>query len=194
MNKQDAIRTITECADEYQKYFAGRKHLYIYDKNGMTDYIEAIFHKSTYRHLTGVNTDLSANQFYNKCINHQLSSKDFEFRADGTTELKMRALPRLMRVNTGYKMIGEFDDCRPKLITEKVAGNQFCCMGFVSVKKNCYIPNTILQEDIRDITTDTYRVIAVYSKDISDNEYTDILYLAKGISKYDIDKFVKYIG
>lgn len=194
MNKQDAIKIITNCAGEYQKYFAGRNHLYIYDKNGVLDYIEAVFPKSAYRHLTGVDTDLQANQFYKKCINHKLSSDDFEFRADGTTELKMRALPRLMKVNAGYKMIGDFGGCKPKLITEKIAGNQFCCMGFISVKEQYYVPNTVLQGDIRNLTENTYRIVAVYSKGIGRIEYLDMLYLAKGICKDDMDKFVKFIG
>lgn len=192
MDKQEAVKIITSAAKQYQQSFVRRNYLYIYDTKKSLEYIETVFNKSNFLHLTGVNTSLAPSQFFDRCINRKLSLNDFDFKDDGTTQLKLVALPKLLQVNKSYKMLGIYNGSKPKLFTDKLAGGQYCCMGFVSNGKY-YVPNTVLQEDIRDITQTAYRIIAIYSKAVDRNIYTDCLYIAKGISKNDTDAFVTSI-
>ncbi len=57
-------------------------------------------------------------------------------------------------------------------------------------EKGFYIPNTILNEDIRKLVVDGKRVVRVYRKDIGQKKYTEIVYEAKNIdcNMVNIDK------
>lgn len=193
MDKREAIRIMVSAAEDYKKLYAGKNHLYVYNKDNQLYSIETSFTQSAFLHLTGVETTLSAKQFYSKCISHSLSQKDFDFKTDGTTELKMKILPKLFKVSQNYKMIGTYNNSKPKLYTERLAGGQFCCMGLISSNSRFYIPNTALNEDIRDLIVTTHRIVAIYSKSISQNEYTDRLYIAKNVSINTIESYIKQI-
>lgn len=55
-------------------------------------------------------------------------------------------------------------------------------MGFIFDSKiSEYVPNTVIQEDIRDLVSNQVRVIAVYRKDINADYYDEITYIARGI-------------
>ena len=144
--------------------------------------METQFKAEYYLHLTGVETNggIDALQFYSLCMNSQLKTSDFELRPDGTTELKLSVLDRLIHVESAAKMLGDFNHTRPKLYTEKIVGNIYACMGFVmSGNSQFYIPNTTLKEDVRDVVTKAHQVVAIFSKPVSEPVYTKLLYQAK---------------
>ena len=59
------------------------------------------------------------------------------------------------------------------------------CMGFVK-DKDYYAPNTVLKEDIRNVTSSPqHRIVATFIKNISDDKYTELSYVAK---KFDINE------
>lgn len=55
-------------------------------------------------------------------------------------------------------------------------------------KQNIYVPNTALKIDIRDITNDRKRIIAVLKKNINEKLYKNITYLNK---KYQIENILQ---
>ncbi len=75
--------------------------------------------------------EISANNFFSMCCDKRLSESDFEFAADGTTEMKMRVLPGLVQKHLSAKMVGDYNLSQPKLYTDKLAGSVGACMGFV---------------------------------------------------------------
>ena len=60
-------------------------------------------------------------------------------------------------------------------------------MGFIRKSKE-YIPNTVLKEDIRSITSERKKVIAILKKEILDRSYNKITYLK---NNYDIFKLLE---
>jgi len=71
---------------------------------------------------------------------------------------------------------------RPKLYTEKLAGNITACIGFVETAPHkIYVPNTIFEDDIRKNTNQTYRILLIYRKPSSDMSYSEIVYAAKKV-------------
>lgn len=85
-------------------------------------------------------------------------------------------------------MIGQYDNSRIYLQTDKIIGNVNACMGFVK-EKNTYVPNTALNEDIRSITSERKKVIAVLKKNINEEFYKEITYLK---NNYDVSQLLKY--
>lgn len=84
MGKAQIIRRIHEAVKKYKKYFVGKTYLFVYDKN----YIEVIFKKSSFLHLTGVATNLSAENFYEHAlIKNGLRPQEVLFGIDNPYDL-----------------------------------------------------------------------------------------------------------
>ena len=204
--KKDAIRIVNLCANKYRDNLVNRSLLFVcMDKHKKITTVEFTFDANNFLHLTGLKLknrkrydkgaekqgaihgastakEISALDFYKKCLDHKLREKDFDFAEDGTTEMKLDVLPSLLTSNLAAKMIGDFQSDKPRLYTEKLAGGTTACMGFVlNDKTNHYFPNTVLKENIKKQTSGQVRVIACFRKRKNELQYSEITYLAKNI-------------
>lgn len=190
MKKENAIKIIVACANEYHTYLENHNLLYIFGKPQKPNYFEAAFLPRHFLHLTGVdvaeNRFSGSSDFYEKALNGQLSPNDFSLAPNGTTEMKLLILPQLMKIHRSARMIGDYSFTKSALYTEKLAGTVTACLGFVRDDKY-FIPNTALNEDIRDIThKPQQRVLAVFRKSIEQDIFQELCYIAKGITTQDI--------
>lgn len=204
--KEKAIKIITTCAKIYDKELCNRCLLFVCaDKHKNVSYMEFTFKERNFLHLTGVclvnktktetgnfsadeKINISAVEFYEKCLSGKLSPKDFEFSEEGTTQLKLDVLPYVLTKNLSANMIGDFNSNRPKLYTQKLVGGSKACIGFVlDEKKNLYVPNTILNCDLRDEVSGYVRIIETYRKYFDECVYNEIVYKAK---KVDWDRII----
>ena len=197
--KAEAICIVVRWAQTYKQELDGKNLLFICtDKHKKTIPIELSFYGNNYLHLTGLKApksengdiavELFANDFYQKCLDHKLSQTDFDFAEDGTTHMKLDVLPTVISENLQAKMIGNYDSIKPRLYTEKVAGSTNACIGFVlDQDMQQYVPNTVVKEDIRELTAKTLRVIAVYRKDLTAPIYEELTFKAKKIDFSTID-------
>ncbi len=193
--KAQAISIVVNCAEQYRENLANKNLLFIcQDKHKKITAVEFSFDASNFLHLTGLKVKkprhhtsgtgdtISAKEFYEKCLAHRLSVNDFEFAKDGTTQLKLEILPRLISKNLSATMIGDYNSRNPKLVTDKLAGSVAACMGFVPTgPTDRYVPNTVLKVDIRDYISNQVRVIAVYRKPMDAERYEEATYFAKKI-------------
>lgn len=152
-------------------------------KENRIEIIEAMFKKENFFHLTGLkikNQNISSSLFYQMCLNHKLSLKDFEFK-DKTTNLKLEILPQIIKIEKLANQIGAFANSGKLLKTDILVGTtRNSCLGLKFIEKNqIYVPNTVLKEDIRKITTKRNRIIAILKKDLRQNKYEKIPYIAK---------------
>lgn len=188
--KEQAIAKVVACAEKYRNELENRKLLLVcQNKHRDITYQEFSFYGRNYLHLTGLkvksdlkNDELSALNFYSKCLNHKLSPRDFEFASDGTTYMKLDVLPALITKNLSARMLGDYNSAKPKLYTEKLAGNVKGCMGFREDKiTGYYVPDTVLNEDIRNYIQNQARVIAVLRTKPKSRIFEDITYVAKDV-------------
>lgn len=197
MDKKEALKIMLDCAKLYHDSLEN-KNLLIVSYDNRYNFIETKFTKSNYLHLTGVYTKINPNAFYNKCLQGRLSLEDFLFKNDGTTVLKLSIFPQLMNIHKNANILGKYNYSKPKLVTDKLAGNIRGCIGFDRCGKY-YIPKTALKEDIRDLIDEPERIIAIFSKDIKMELYDKLLYSVRDgidvniplgiIDKIDIDNF-----
>lgn len=87
---------------------------------------------------------------YRDALNHKLSERDFYYKDYHTTELKLQILNVVMDIDSRARMIGSYTGPHIELFTEKVTGTTTACLGLIS-KGDCYVPNSILKEDIRAV-------------------------------------------
>lgn len=187
MNKHAALQTILQCAQEFEVYLKNQNLLFLLsDKNGKTSFFESVFQSKHFKHLTGIKTDLGSNDFYRACINGKLSEKDFELLK--TTDLKLQVLSQAMHIEKTAKMCGEFNNNGFDLYTQKLVGNIQVCVGMVQSEiRGYYVPNTVLQSDIRDKTVPpVMKIVCVLKKEIKDRYYNQICAVGKNINLTEI--------
>lgn len=183
ISKKRALSIVFSAADTYGENLANRSVLFLsIDKHGRARCLETVFDESNFNHLAGLKTNLAPKQFFKKCIGRRLAERDFWFSPDGTTELKLKALPHVVKGDLSARMIGEYNHSRPKLYTDVLAGGVHVCMGFKRDERGgTYVPNTLLSEDIRKLTSGRpERIILTCRKRRDDVLYSEVVYLAQG--------------
>ncbi len=186
----EARRTVLNCAKLYENNLCGRSYIVIY--RDRSDYqikaIEVLFLPENYQHLTGIELidedgnrrDHVADLFYKKCINNTLSKTEIRFKQDGTTPLKLEALPIIMTIHKVTKIAGDYNNGRPFLVADKLIGNVNFCMGLKKIG-DIYFPASALMENIKYLTNAQSQVLAVMSKEVGASIYKDIRHVAKGL-------------
>ena len=186
MKKNKAIKDLRQFANDYTNNLLGKKLLFIFSDFPRLDYLQVIFRKNNFRHMTGVETSLSPSLFYDACIDGKLSEKDFDFSNDGTTQLKFQVMMEILNVHITGRYIGEYNGKRPYLITDKFVGNYNYCLGLKKNKKY-YSPNTVLKANItKEILLPPKEIWATLRTDVENVVYDQLCYMRKNTSLSDI--------
>ena len=88
---------IFSAQNKYKTNLAGKTFMYVYGEN----YFEVQFRTKSFKHLTGIGSTLSPNQFYNYANKHILTLKQFYFSSDHpfrTAKNKLKQLEYLDRI------------------------------------------------------------------------------------------------
>ena len=191
MNKEEALRTIVDCAKQFQNNLVNCNVLFVFADNDKINFLETLFLPRHYMHLTGItllNNNIKSVNFYNMCLSGRLDSSIFILNPNGTTEMKLSVLSQAVNIHKTARMIGTYNLTKSMLITEKIVGTITACLGFVP-DNGYYIPNTILREDIRDVVCKpTKRILAIYKKSKNTPYYTSHSYVAKDVNMADIEE------
>lgn len=189
--KEDARRNVLNCAKQYQKKLLNKKFLVIYRerRDSMIRYIEVAFYERNYQHLTGLELiDRERNvlrkqsvNFYRKCIENKLGLEEFRFKVDGTTHLKLAALPVLMDITKITKITGDYNHMRPYLLVDKVVGGVNFCLG-LSKEDDIYVPSSALLADIKNLTDAPSQVLVILEKETLEEIYMVVKHVAKGLN------------
>ena len=199
MKKEEMIKILIKSAKHYNKELLNKNILFLYGDINNPKCLECIFFDRTFHHLTGTNINMSSVNFYRLCVNSKLSPTDFTKKNNGYTEMKLRILEKTMNIHKNAKMLGIYDNSKIYLQTDKLIGGFNSCLGFIqSNYKNYYVPNTLLQEDIRNISEkDSVKpIVAILRKDVKSDVYEEICYVSKRVgdfSKININKLDKHI-
>ena len=189
--KKDALRIIIAAAKEYAKMLDGMNYLFIYRNrySNEIEYFETLFLPRNYQHLTGIefldmdgNLQMNSVFFYHKCLDNTITEKEIQFKKDGTTPLKLQALPKLIQFLRFSKMTALYNGVRPKLAVDRVAGTTNYCLGFAK-DGDYFVPSSCLLEDIRNLGDNPSQILAIMTKraDRSEPIYREIRYVAKGV-------------
>jgi hypothetical protein len=193
--KEDARRRVLNCAKLYRQKLLNKKMLIIYrDRvDNKIRYIEVVFYERNYQHLTGlelVDKDgkVLKNQsvnFYRKCIENKLSTEEIQFKKDGTSRLKLEALPVLMDVTKITKITGNYNYSRPYLLVDKIIGGVNFCLG-LSKEDDIYVPSSALLENIKRLTDAPSQVLVILEKELDEALYSTVKHVAKGLNLENI--------
>lgn len=208
MTKNQIISIVHACACAYDANLRNTQVMFVYlDANNNTCFAEVRFRSHHFLHFTGLTLrkGLSANQFYNRILHGKLNPNDFSVSNPFLVQRKLKILPSIVNIDHNARMIGDYVGPHLELYTEKVAGTTSACLGFI-LKNDIYIPNTILNEDIRNISQHPPgKIFAIFKRTSTEHYYTKLTYFKKTytfsnelfspaiLSKLDMQLFTSYI-
>ncbi len=187
--KKDAIRIISDASKTYYALLSGNNFLFIFRdrESNKIDFFETVFLPKNFQHLTGIemvdkkgNVERKPLLFYERCRSGKLSESNIRFRSDGTTDMKLQALPKIVNFISSSRMTGIYNGSKPILSVDRLAGTVNFCLGF-KLDSDYYAPSSCLLEDIRKLTNKPSQVLAIMSKKPADPIYCNIRYVAKGV-------------
>lgn len=180
-DRQDVVRKIHNAADQYRKHLVGKKFLYVFDGR----YIEVIYKRENFRHLTGVATNLSAKSFYSKAAQRILAANQIFFTPVHPYSL---CLKKLQHIGEIANMAGSESFMLEEITTDtqtyKFGTTDLhfsLCMNkekdeFGNDKGDCYVVQSLRDEDCFYKSKGVYEVTHIFSKRNDSKKYTDLLW------------------
>ena len=193
ISQQQAQNVICKVAKTYDENLNNRNLLIITGRQNpgnfsflSVDSIQTIARNENFFHLTGVETSMSTELFFQKAFNSMLTTGDFSV-TDNTVELKLAVIERDLSPSKNFRMFGQYSPSRPNLRTDYLVGGEICSVGFIkSHNSDFYVPNTVLNGDIRDDVRSYVKVLAMLQKDITAPEYQKAVYIAKNVFLHEL--------
>ena len=183
-SSKEAISIICKAAKEYDSLLNNHDFMIVYYYNESLQYKLISFQASNFKHLTGAVSILSPIEFYKHCQDDKLAPKHIK-QPNDVMNLKLSVLPFLSKVLYSGCMIGDFLKSGIVLESDYFVGKtKVVSVGFVS-NKHYDSPRTLLCRDIREITSPTLKVEAIFRKNKREQYFSEYTYCHKD---FDINK------
>ncbi|MBQ8956358.1 MAG: hypothetical protein IJ075_05260 [Lachnospiraceae bacterium] len=196
LSKEQAVNTAIRCAKEYKSKLANTRILIIYRDRASNEIksLEILFRPSNFQHLTGLlmvddngqERSGTAMEFYRRCLSIPFITKDeIIFKVDGTTPLKLGALPSLMDLTKITKICGNYNNTKKSLEADAIVGGVNFSLAISKYENSSheFFPRSALMEDIRSLVDNPSQVLGILQKPVNDDgKYMQIKYVAKGIT------------
>lgn len=178
MIAKSALRKqIIAAAEIYRDSLAGKKFLYCCGEK----YFEVVFKTDRFLHLTGVDSPLSAGQFYALSKSAKLSENQFGYNSAHPYTLvknKLSCLQNLPKITSDLVCVVE--DLTTLTMTYKLGlTNLRFTLGLVELEENsrCFVPQTLRVKDKSIENSKSAEFVDfIFSKDASHTLYSEITY------------------
>ena len=124
------------------------------------------FYKTNFLHLTGVKTNLSAEEFFNRCFNESIMEENFD--CDSSKEIKgfvRQKLKHLVNFHSIFeqKLLFQEKFEKGKVSCTIATTNGECTIGFIDAKY-CVRPKTILDKNHLDKSKNIVEIIPLLER------------------------------
>ncbi len=183
----ETARIAVSAAKQYRQHFAGSQLLFVAtDKHKHVFSLEVSFPASAFQSLTGLTaTDLtwSAQTFFNACMDSHLKDSAITIPEGRFPQQKLRALRQaFVQPDLSIRRIGNWKSGHPLLLPSEQTGKPQWALGIRDFTgSGGYIPDELLEGDVRWRVRDCYWVIATYRRACGEPRYAQRLYQAERI-------------
>ena len=128
---------IIKAAKQYKTIYVDYEYLVCSEAFVQNDYYIVAAMENNFQHLTGVHSNISSQDFFDKCIQGTLEDTDFDFikrgqdekAVKGTVRRKIKVLPDMMRLfKTGLQTEENFK--KNKVVCSFATADGACTLGF----------------------------------------------------------------
>lgn len=173
-DKKNRIRqAIIESSIVYSQNMTGKTFLYVYGN----EYFEVSFPVDHFLHLTGVETNLSAKNFYKNAKKAMLTNQQFYFSVRHPYANAKKKLPCLKRLpELTNSMVCILKDMKTVTITYKLSvTNLEFTLGLMEGENKLFFPMSLRVEDSSVAKSDGGEVVDfIFSKDASLEKYDQL--------------------
>ena len=182
IDKEAIVKEICEAAKLYKENLVGKKFIYVFDGR----YIEVLFKRRNYKHLTGVVCKMSAEDFYKDALKNKLQASQIYFNQDHPYALckrKVKHLSAISNLASGESFMLEEVVTNTKTYKFGTTDLEFSlCMNKERDDQgheigDCYIVESLRDGDEVSKSTHAFEVTHILSKKNTESKYTDILYI-----------------
>jgi hypothetical protein len=210
MNNAKVAIEIMKLVKPYHNNLADKNIMFLSDNNGVMEKIEALYNQSNFLHLTGLtlNKNLVRNalEFYDLAIKGMLNETHFFQNKncqpatsidEKNIEDKLKALRITVDIHKNAREVADYNNSRPFLKVEKLAGFKVACMGYERYPQNpdLYFPKSNLYGNITGFSNAQNKIAIILVKPKDDLTYSDISYsdkkLVNNIQSYQISDDIK---
>ena len=186
------IKDIQDAAALYKKNLVGRKFLYVFEGK----WIEVIYTVKGFKHLTGVESSLSAKAFFDNAIKRKLTVRNIYFTANHPYDLCIRKVNHLCQLpalasgdgfllqNIGTKTqsykFGATD------LNFTLLFNQTIDVSTGRIVGDCLYVESLRDEDCFNRSANVYEVTHILSKKNDQPRYNVIHFVDKRYSVQDL--------
>ncbi|HIT64575.1 MAG TPA: hypothetical protein IAC37_09095 [Candidatus Ventrimonas merdavium] len=182
--KQDRERIVAEikkAAALYKTHLVGKRFLYVFEGR----YIEVIYKAVNFKHLTGVETPLSARKFYEYSVKNQLQASQIYFSPRHPFTLCKKKIKHIceIAVLAGAEsfLLEEIKTSTRSFKFGTTNLNFSLCMNkeideYGREKGDCYIVESLRDEDCFSKCKDVFVITHIFSRDNDKKKYTELLY------------------
>lgn len=128
---------IIKAAKQYKTIYAAYEYLICSEAFAQNDYYIIAAMENNFQHLTGVHSNISSQDFFDKCIQGTLVDTDFDFikkgqdekTVKGTVRRKIKVLPNIMELfKPGLQIEENFK--KNKIVCSFATADGACTLGF----------------------------------------------------------------
>lgn len=183
MGKAQIIKRIHNAAKKYRDFFVGNTFLFVYENQ----YVEVMFKKASFLHLTGVDTKLNAENFYDHALKRKgLRPQEVLFGPDHPYDLadkKTQYLSDLYKITVTDVVIAQDIVTMTFTYGIGITNLEFViCLGDDTdlqgnIKSNCKVPYSFRVEEIENAKFgDLYAVTHILKKRTGSKRYNEITF------------------
>ena len=180
-DRRRVVETIKQAAKTYKEHLVGKTFMYVFDDR----YIEVLYKAANFKHLTGVDSPLSAKEFYRSAVRRQLQVSQIGFTARHPYELCCRKLQHLGEIAN----LAGAESFLLEEITTQTRSYKFgttdlkftLCMNKEldadgKEKGNCYIVESLRDEDCFQKADNVFAVSHIFVKPNDARIYGELLF------------------
>lgn len=195
-DREDIVKKIYAAAQKYKESLVGKRFLYVFDGR----YIEVIYKAQNFRHLTGVETRLSANRFYYNATHNSLQANQIYFSKAHPYRLCLKKIKHIEEVT-------ELASSENFILEEIKTNSQIYKFGTTDLKftlclnedlddtgkakSECYIVQSLRDEDCFLKSKNVYEVTHIFSRTNDQKKYTDLLFMDSKVTLEDLPNSIK---
>lgn len=180
-DRANLVQEIKEAAKLYKDNLVGRRFLYVFDGR----FIEVIYKAENFRHLTGVDTYLSAKSFYSYAVKGILTTRQIFFSERHPFSLCSKKVQHLKRAVS-------LAESESFMLEEITTDSQFYKFGTTeatfalcmnpdighngNLKSECYVVESLRDDDCFHKSKEVYDVTHIFSRPNDEKLYSKLHY------------------
>lgn len=165
---------INSAAKLYRERLVGRSFMYVFDGR----YIEVIYKAANFKHLTGVDSRLTAREFYALATKGRLRAEQIGFSDRHPYALckkKIVHISQLATLATSESFMLENVSTRTQSYKFGTTDLNFSVL--MNERGGCFVAESLRDEDCFSKSSDVYPVTHIFSRRNDEKKYADALYV-----------------